>query len=136
LLVEETATLFVRSVSGVICSIDLSWSITKQRNSYLDIYGSRGAISIGWKKSSHLDFAHGKWAAFGHGYNKVQAFRSQIENFSRAIRGEEPLLLSGEDAIASVNIVDSAYQALRQNQWIPVSNSSPSHHTPNRILTN
>jgi predicted dehydrogenase len=124
LLVEETATLFVRSVSGVICSIDLSWSITKQRNSYLDIYGSRGAISIGWKKSSHLDFSHGEWVVFGHGYNKVQAFRSQIENFSRAIRGEESLLITGEDAIASVDIVESAYKALRQNQWIPVSNSS------------
>src|ERR1700733_10596698 len=31
LMVEETVSLFVRSVSGVICHIDLSWSITKQR---------------------------------------------------------------------------------------------------------
>jgi predicted dehydrogenase len=123
LLVEETASLFVRSVSGVICSIDLSWSITKQRDSYLDIYGSRGALSIGWKKSSYLDFSHGKWVPFGRGYNKLQAFRSQIENFSRAIRDEEPLLITGEDAIASVKIIESAYKALRQNQWVPVFNS-------------
>jgi predicted dehydrogenase len=123
LLVEETASLFVRSVSGVICSIDLSWSITKQRNSYLDIYGSRGAVSIGWKRSSHLDFSHGKWLPFGRGYNKIQAFRSQIENFVRAIRDEEPLLITGEDAIASVSIIESAYKALRQNEWIPVINS-------------
>jgi predicted dehydrogenase len=134
LLVEETATLFVRSVSGVICSIDLSWSITKQRDNYLEIYGSRGAISIGWSKSSHLDFSNGKWVAFGTGYNKVQAFRSQIENFSRAIREEEPLLITGEDAIASVDIVASAYKALRQNQWIPVSRSS--NHTENRRNAN
>jgi predicted dehydrogenase len=123
LSVEETVSLFIRSVSGVICNIDLSWNITKQRDSYLDIYGARGAISIGWKRSSHLDFAHGKWMAFGNGYNKVQAFRSQIENFSRAIRGEEPLLISGEDAMASVCIIESAYKALRQNQWVPVSDS-------------
>jgi predicted dehydrogenase len=134
LLVEETASLFVRSVSGVICSIDLSWSMMKQRDSYLDIYGSRGAISIGWKKSSHLDFSHGKWVAFGRGYNKVQAFRSQIENFSRAIRGEEPLLITGEDAIASVNIIESAYKALRLNQWVPVSNSS--NHAENQRKLN
>jgi predicted dehydrogenase len=133
LSVEETASVFVRSVSGVICSIDLSWSITKQRDSYLDIYGSRGAISIGWKKSSHLDFAHGKWVAFGHGYNKVQAFRSQIENFSRAIREEEPLLITGEDAIASVSTIESAYKALRQNQWVPVSNSSNQEEQRSRI---
>jgi predicted dehydrogenase len=123
LQVEETVALFVRSVSGVICNIDLSWSITKQRDGFLDIYGSRGAISIGWEKSSHLDFAHGKWVAFGNGYNKVQAFRSQIANFSRAIRGEESLLTTGEDAIASVRIIQSAYKALHQNQWIPVTDS-------------
>jgi predicted dehydrogenase len=122
-MVEETATVFVRSLSGVICSIDLSWSISKHRDSFLDIYGSLGAISIGWKSSSYLDFASGKWVAFGNGYNKVQAFRSQIENFSKAIRGEEPLLITGEDAMASVNIIESAYRALRQNKWVPVSGS-------------
>jgi predicted dehydrogenase len=134
LLVEETATLFVRSVSGVICNIDLSWSITKLRDSFLDIYGTRGAISIGWKRSACLDFSHGKWVPFGNGYNKVQAFRSQIENFSRAIREEEPLLITGEDAIASVCIIESAYEALRQNQWVPVSNSSS--HAVNRNSVN
>jgi predicted dehydrogenase len=121
LKVEETATVFVRSMSGVICSIDLSWSISKHRDSFLDIYGSRGAISVGWKSSSYIDFADGKWVAFGNGYNKVQAFRSQIENFSKAIRSEEPLLITGEDAMASVNIIESAYRALRKNQWVPVA---------------
>ena len=130
LAVEETAALFVRSVSGVICNIDLSWSITKKRDSYLDIYGTRGAISIGWERSSRLDFSHGKWVAFGNGYSKVQAFRSQIENFSRAIREEEPLLITGHDAVASVCIMESAYKSLRQNQWVPVSNSSK--HAENR----
>ena len=120
LTVEETATLFVRSLSGVICSIDLSWSISKHRDSFLDIYGSRGAISVGWKSSSYVDFSEGKWVAFGNGYNKVQAFRSQIENFSKAIRGEERLLITSEDAMASVNIIASAYRALRQDQWVPV----------------
>jgi predicted dehydrogenase len=124
LKVEETATVFVRSMSGVICSIDLSWSISKHRDSFLDIYGSRGAISVGWKGSSYIDFADGKWVSFGNGYNKVQAFRSQIENFAKAIRGEEPLLITGEDAMASVNIIESAYRALRQNQWVPVAGTA------------
>ena len=128
LQVEETVSLFVRSVSGVICNIDLSWSINKLRDSFLDIYGARGAISIGWKCSSHLDFAHGQSIPFGNGYNKVQAFRSQIENFGRAIRGEEPLLITGEDAMASVCIIESAYQALLQDQWVPVPPLSDPPH--------
>lgn len=129
LQVEETVSLFVRSVSGVICNIDLSWSITKQRDSFLDIYGTRGAISIGWKRSSQLDFSHGKWTPFGNGYNKIQAFRSQIDNFARSIRGEEPLLITVEDATASVCIIESAYKALHQNQWVPVAHTTGRPHS-------
>lgn len=121
LRVEETAVMFVRSATGVIGSIDLSWVITKQRESYLDIYGSRGALSIGWKQSKHLDYARGEWVVFGDGYNKVLAFRKQIENFSRAIRGEEAPLITDEDALASVSVVAAAYRALRQDQWVPVT---------------
>jgi predicted dehydrogenase len=123
LLVEETVSLSARSVSGVVCNIDLSWSVSKLRDSFLEIYGNRGAVSVGWKKSSHLDFAHHEWVAFGNGYNKIQAFRSQIENFSRAIRGEEPLLITAEDALDSVTIVECAYQSLRQNQPIQIPDS-------------
>jgi predicted dehydrogenase len=120
LQVEETVTMFVRSLDGVIGSIDLSWSIDKQRESYLDIYGSRGAISIGWKESKYLDYSRKDWAVFGQGYDKSQAFHSQIENFSKAIRGEERLLLNDEEALGSVRVIEAAYRALRQSQWVSV----------------
>lgn len=116
LSVEETVTVSLRSVSGVICRFDLSWSISKLSDSYLSIYGTRGAISVGWKKSRYLDYSHGQWVEFGHGYDKVEAFRNQIDNFSRALWGEETLAITGEDAIASVRMIESAYVALRENQ--------------------
>jgi len=123
LRVEETVVMFVRNASGVIGTIDLSWAITKQRDSYLDIYGTRGALSVGWKQSQHLDYARGEWVGFGDGYNKTLAFRKQIENFVRVIRGEEGPLITGEDAIASVDVVEAAYRALRKDQWVPVTSS-------------
>jgi len=121
LAVEDTVLLFARSVSGVLCNVSLSWSIAARGDNFLDIYGTRGAISVGWKQSARLDFAHQEWEPFGEGYNKIRAFRKQIENFSRAIRGEEALLISAEDAVASVKIIECARQSLHQNQWIPVS---------------
>lgn len=116
LAVEETVTVCMRSFSGVICRFDLSWSMSKGSDSFLDIYGTRGAISVGWKKSKYLDYSHGEWVEFGHGYNKLKAFCNQIRNFSRALRGEETLSLTGEDAIASVRMIEMAYEALRKNQ--------------------
>jgi predicted dehydrogenase len=118
--VEDTVTMFVRSTTGAIGNIDLSWSIDKQRTSFLDIYGSRGTISIGWRESRHFDYSVGEWTVLGDGYDKLKAFQSQIENFSRAIRGIEPLLLTDEEAVASVAIMEAAYRSLRQSEWVEI----------------
>ncbi|OLE44502.1 MAG: oxidoreductase [Cyanobacteria bacterium 13_1_40CM_2_61_4] len=118
--VEETVHVFVRSTSGVLGTVDLSWSINKEIESYLRIYGSEGTISVGWKDSRFLLSGSRDWHVFGKGYDKVQAFRSQIENFACALRGEEPLLLSLEDAMASVQVIEAAYASLRDSHWVPI----------------
>jgi len=38
--VDETVHVFVRSTSGILGTVDLSWSINKELESYLRIYGS------------------------------------------------------------------------------------------------
>jgi predicted dehydrogenase len=118
--VEETVHVFVRSAAGILGTVDLSWSINKELETYLRIYGSEGTISLGWKESRYLPSGSREWAVFGKGYDKVQAFRSQIENFSKALRGEEPLLLSAEDALASAYVVEAGYASLRDSRWVPI----------------
>jgi predicted dehydrogenase len=118
--VEETVHVFVRSAAGVLGTVDLSWSINKELESYLRIYGSAGTISVGWKESRYLAPGSREWTVFGKGYDKVQAFRSQIENFSKALRGQQPLLLSAEDALASAYVVEAGYASLRDSRWVPI----------------
>ncbi len=120
LKVEDTVCLSARSVCGVLCNVDLSWSVSPLQDSFLSVYGTAGAVSIGWKKSLRLDSAHHIWIPFGSGYNKVDAFRSQIQNFARAIRGEERLLIAANDALESVRIIELAYHSLRQNEPVHV----------------
>ena len=124
--VEDTVRMFVRSEAGVMGTIDLSWSINKELPNYISIYGSKGTIQVGWKESKYRRSGDAQWTVFGSGYNKFQAFRSQIENFARAIRGEEDLLITGEDALASVQVIETAYQALHGSKWQPVKR----HHEP------
>jgi predicted dehydrogenase len=118
--VEETVRIFVRSVGGVMGSIDLSWSIDKQLDSFINIYGSHGTISVGWKESKYRPSTSRAWVIFGKGYDKTLAFCSQIANFSRAVRGEEALLITAQDALASVEVIEAAYAALHQNHWTRV----------------
>lgn len=118
--VEDTVRIFVQSVSGVVGNIDLSWSINKELDYYIRIYGSQGTISVGWKESKYRQSSSGDWVMFGKGYNKIQAFRSQIDNFAKAIHGEEPLLITAKDALASVEVIEAAYAAMRQSHWTTV----------------
>jgi predicted dehydrogenase len=121
LAVEDTVRISVRSVGGVLGSIDLSWTINKEQPSYISIYGSSGTILVGWKESKYRRTCDPDWIVFGKGYDKVQAFVSQIDEFGRAIRDGEPLVVTPEDAIASVEAVEAAYQALAKNCWQSVN---------------
>jgi len=123
--VEDTVRIFVHSVSGVMGSIDLSWSLNKELDSYLNIYGSHGTIAVGWKESKYRQSSSSDWIVFGKGYDKVQAFRSQLNNFARAIRGKEMLLITAEDALASVEAIEAAYNSLRRVHWTAVRRGLP-----------
>jgi predicted dehydrogenase len=118
--VEDTVHMFIRSDHGVMGSIDLSWSINKEIQTYLSVYGSLGTIHVGWKESRYRQSSSAEWITFGHGYDKVEAFRSQIENFARHLQGEERLLITAEDAIASVQVIEAAYASLAGCSWTTV----------------
>ena len=124
--VEETVNIFVRSQKGVMGNIDLSWSINKELDRYISIYGSRGTVVVGWKESKYSQLSSSEWVVFGGGYDKVSAFRNQLQNFTRAIRGEESLLINGTDAVASVEVVEAAYESLGENHWTAVKNGENS----------
>ncbi|OWK42953.1 Gfo/Idh/MocA family protein [Fimbriiglobus ruber] len=126
--VEDTVRVFVHSAAGVMGSVDLSWSLNKELDWFLNIYGSQGTLQVGWKQSKYRQ-AGRDWVVFGKGYDKTQAFRSQIGNFARAIQGTEPLLISWEDAIASVDAIAAAYQSLRESPWTGVKSRSPADMT-------
>jgi predicted dehydrogenase len=115
--VEDTVRLFVRNDDGVMGTSDLSWTIDKEMSTYLRVYGSEGTILVGWKESKYRRSGEADWTKFGRGYDKVQAFRSQIANFCEAICGEADLLITPRDALASVETISAAYAALERSRW-------------------
>jgi predicted dehydrogenase len=117
LAVEDTARLLFESASGAMGSIDLSWSLHKEAAAYVRLYGEGGAIEVGWRESRYKRSGDSDWVRFGDGYDKVAAFLRQIENFAAAARGEEALLVTDEDALASVRVLDAAYRSAREQKW-------------------
>jgi predicted dehydrogenase len=124
--VEDTAQLLVRSAGGVCGTIDLSWSIDMQADRYVSIYGSEGTINVGWHQSKYRPRSGPDWIKFGNGYDKIKAMRAQVANFSAALQGREELLITAEDAVASVAVIEAAYSSLDRAGWVPVEGATPS----------
>jgi predicted dehydrogenase len=133
LAVEEAVRLFVRNERGIPGIIDLSWSVGKEAESFLILHGTAGTLQVGWRESRYRSTSRSEWIAFGAGYDKVQAFRAQIGNFVRAIRGEEELRITMEDALASVEVIEAAYQALHGSRWTAVNAVPDGIRRPRRL---
>ena len=113
--------------AGAMCSVDLSWSFNKALPTYVSIYGTTGAIRLGWQSSEIRDDATGAWTAFGTGYRKVEAFSNQLRDFAGAVRGEHATRVSTADALASVRVIEAAYASMRgvrESGWVEVADAA------------
>ena len=118
--VEDTVNLFLRTQSRVTATVDLSWTLNKESDTFIRIYGTNGTILVGWRASKFRQTSSPDWIVFGKGYDKVAAFKHQVDNFCGRILGTEPLLISNEDAVASVMVIKAAYDSLAQGGWVSV----------------
>jgi predicted dehydrogenase len=123
--VEDTARLQFRTRAGVIGMIDLSWSINKEVDNFISVFGSEGTLLIGWKGASYKQDGNSRWVRFGEGYDKIGALRKQLENFVGTLSGTARPLITPEDALASVKAIETAYASTRQNNWLPVGTPGP-----------
>lgn len=121
LAVEDTVHVFLRTGAGATGTIDLSWSLHKDRESFLDLHGEKGTVRVGWKQSTYKLTADKQWTVFGTGYDKVQAFRDNLGNFARHLRDGEPLRVTPADALANVAAIDAGYKSLRKLHWTPLA---------------
>ena len=118
--VEDSVQLLLRTASDATATIDLSWSYDNATDTYLQIYGTDGALRVGWAESAYRENRADEWTPFGIGYDKVRCMRHQVENFCAALRGTEPLAITAADAIASVQVISAAYRSLELGDWVAV----------------
>jgi predicted dehydrogenase len=117
LAVDETARILLRSASGVIGTVFLSWSAGNFANTYVEVLGSEGAVRVGWSRSRFRRSSAPNWDDFGSGYDKVAAHRRQLEVFAGAVAGTGALLIDGDDALASVAAIDACYRSITSGAW-------------------
>jgi predicted dehydrogenase len=120
LRVEDTTRLYFRTNSDIMGAVDLSWSIHKEQESYIDLYGTEGVLSIGWQCSKYRQSEKLNWVRFGSGYDKISAFKRQLKNFIGTIKGREIPLIKAIDGLESVKVIEAAYKSASVNKWVEV----------------
>jgi predicted dehydrogenase len=71
LAVEDTVQMFVRTASGARGTVDLSWSIDKERDSYIEIHGANGTVKIGWKESKFSQATSRDWVVLARAMTRL-----------------------------------------------------------------
>lgn len=118
--VEDTARILFQFREGALGAVDVSWSVGKAQDAYVRVHGERGTLEVGFQQSRYRVHGADGWTGFGQGYDKRVAFRRQLEDFAKAIRGGTPTI-DGEDALASVQVIDAAYRSARSGGWESVN---------------
>jgi predicted dehydrogenase len=114
----------MRCVSGALATVDLSWSADRMLNWFVRLYGNEAVIEIGWQES-RLRRVGGAWTKFGGGYDKQFAFKRQLQEFCRSLRGEPGLLVNGEEALHSVAVIQAAYRSIASGSWTEINPAEP-----------
>jgi predicted dehydrogenase len=113
--IDETARLTARTANATVHA-SLSWTLNKERDTYLEVYGSRGSVRLGWDQS-YWRTGDRPWEAFGKGCNADQAIQGVVQDFVAAIRESAPARSQPEDTLANVEVIDAAYASTRNREW-------------------
>lgn len=114
--VEDSATIQVQAADGVVGKIDLSWSLSTGRDSYVVVHGSRGTVEIGWR-GSRVRTAAGEWQTMGGPYDKASAQRRMHTWFMEAIAGSTEGWITARESLGAVAAVDAAYRSVESERW-------------------
>lgn len=113
LAVEETVQLTVRTRSGVLATVLLSWTVDAAADYYLKVVGEQGVIEVGWRNSRWKSGRTQDWKLLGNGYEKTRALRRQVDAFCRMLDGQPSATATLAEGCASVCGVEAAYRSLR-----------------------
>jgi predicted dehydrogenase len=118
--VEETVHVAMLAAGGTKATVDLSWSEQSASPYYLEVEGTRGRISLGWKQSMYQLSSDSAAKPFGPGYDKIAAFAGQLRNVVDVLCGQDTVEVGHADALASVAVISAAYAALASADWTTV----------------
>lgn len=123
---EDTSLVSLRFQSGALGSVENGWTSTGWEEGFW-IYGTRGALEFTNRhgppvlRHSFRDSPGTNWTETDvarYEFAGERAHYRQIRAFLSAVRGEAPVMCTGEDGLEAVRLVLAAYESAQENRPI------------------
>jgi predicted dehydrogenase len=107
--VEDTALILTEHESGVRATIELSWSVPRPREWYLEIYGTDGTIRVKFGEVQLWTSGSADWTICRTNAEYQNGFDRMIARFVECIRTNTPLPVSGRDGLRAIEVIEQIY---------------------------
>jgi predicted dehydrogenase len=121
--VEDTAQLTVSMENGAFGSVDLSWSSSNPAKTYLEIYGEDGSALLDSEGLTYRFKTWHEWKRVPNEATGPAAFARQIDHFVESIARKSSTRVNNTDGLISQALIEAAYQSLKSEANVPVSNA-------------
>lgn len=109
--VEDSASLVLRSSGGVLGTLNCSW-VTPIADSFVRIHGSEGAAVIDYDAAAGLRYKLADDAGWTEPpIDAPDRFARQAAHFLDCVEGKTSPLVSGEDGLAVMRVIETAYES-------------------------
>jgi predicted dehydrogenase len=108
--VEDTALILTEHDSGVSGSIELSWSVPRSHDWYLEIYGTEGTIKIKFGEARYITATSDEWQTRPGCTDFQDGFDRMIAHFVGCLRTGTPPSPSGRDGLRAIEVIEQIYR--------------------------
>jgi len=122
----DTAMVMLETASGRLCQITNSRRCVYGYDQRIEVFGSAGMVRADNVTATTVEKANGEGFTrepalpfFLERY--AAAYRIELDEFLKALRGEAAQLASGEDGVRALELADAAQRSLQQRKPVDLS---------------
>jgi len=118
--VEDSCCVLVQSEKGAMGIIEASWNLGVG-SAFLEVCGTKGRVQYEyWGEFRVRHEGDKEWKTIPVERDINRRFEDELHHFIRVLKGEEELRCSGDDGLRANQIIQAAYESVKQQKWVEV----------------
>ncbi|MCH8942783.1 MAG: Gfo/Idh/MocA family oxidoreductase [Bacteroidetes bacterium] len=121
--IEDSSISFLRCNNSRLISLETSWSLPMEKDShYFTVYGTKGYATLNpfrvYKKYEDQYIEAGSSQTESSAVLFQKSYLNELKSFIGAIRGTNPIISSGEEALERMKIVEAMYKSSAEQKEV------------------